>query len=124
MTETELTLEVWKLIISLLTPLFVIVVGLIVSRKLEKNKLDVLKEKEWQVKWAELFLKQATDFNDNITSVIFSLFSLQDDQEQSKIDEAIKRISTSNNHISEIDWNIHNYAQFSETYGNEVIQTQ
>jgi len=124
MTETELTLEVWKLIISLLTPLFVIVVGLIVSRKLEKNKLDVLKEKEWQVKWAELFLKQATDFNDNITSVIFSLFSLQDDQEQSKIDEAIKRISTSNNHISEIDWNIRNYAQFSETYGNEVIQTQ
>ena len=73
MTETQLTLERWNLIISLLTPLLVIVVGLIVSSKLEKNKLDILKEKEWQVKWAELFFKQATDFNDHITNVICSL---------------------------------------------------
>jgi len=124
MTETQMTIEILKLCISLFTPILVLIVGLIVSKKLEKNKLDVLKEKEWQVKWAEMFLKQATDFNDDITIVICSLFNLQSETDQNKIDEIKKKISASNNRISEIDWNIRNYTQFSNTYEQEVISTQ
>lgn len=71
-----------------------------------------------------MFLKQATDFNDNITIVICSLFNLQSETDQHKIYEIIKKISASNNRISEIDWNIRNYAQFSNTYKQEVISTQ
>jgi uncharacterized coiled-coil DUF342 family protein len=129
MTETQMTIEILKLGISLLTPILVLIIGLVVSKKIEKNKLDVLKEKEWQVKWAEMFLKQATDFNDNITIVICSLFNLQSETDQNKIDqnkidELKKKISASNTRLSEIDWNIQNYAQFSKNYGNEVISTQ
>jgi uncharacterized protein YeaO (DUF488 family) len=124
MTETQMTIEILKLCISLFTPILVLIVGLIVSKKLDKNKLDVLKEKEWQVKWAEMFLKQATDFNDDITIVICSLFNLQSETDQNKIDEIKKKISASNNRISEIDWNIRNYTQFSNTYEQEVISTQ
>lgn len=124
MTETQMTIEILKLCISLLTPILVLIIGLVVSKKIEKNKLDVLKEKEWQVKWAEMFLKQATEFNDNITIVICSLFNLQSETDQNKIDELKKKISASNNRISEIDWNIQNYAQFSKSYGNKVISTQ
>ena len=124
MTQTQLTIEILKLCISLLTPILVLIVGLIISKKIEKNKLDVLKEKEWQVKWAEMFLKQATDFNDNITTVICSLFNLQSETDKGKIDELKKLISTSNKRISEIDWNIRNYAQFSKNYQGEVISTQ
>lgn len=124
MTDNQLTIEILKLIIAILTPILVLIVGLVISKKIEKNKLEVLKEKEWQVKWAEMFLKQATDFNDNVTIVICSLFSLQNQPNQAQIDELIKKIATSNNRLSEIDWNIQNYTQFSDNYGNEVVSKQ
>ena len=53
-----------------------------------------------------------------------ALFSLQNEKEQSKIDEAIRKVAESNNQISEIDWNIRNYAQFSKIYGEEVLKYQ
>ena len=124
MTGTQLTIEILKLAISLLTPILVLIVGLVISKKIEKTKLEVLKEKEWQVKWADFFLKQANDFNDHVTIVICSLFNLQSEKDQAKIDELIKNITASNNRISEIDWNIQNYSQFSIKYGNEVVSTQ
>lgn len=124
MTDLEKTFEIMKLCISILTPILVLIIGVIISKKIEKNKLTVLKEKEWQVKWAEMFLQQATDFNSNITIVICSLFNLQNETEQIKITEILNKISTSNNRISEIDWNIRNYAQFSKIYENDVIFTQ
>lgn len=55
--ELKMAFEIVKLCISFLTPILVLVAGLLISRKLEKNKLEILKEKEWQVKWAELFFK-------------------------------------------------------------------
>ncbi|WP_307142646.1 hypothetical protein [Siphonobacter sp. SORGH_AS_1065] len=117
-------IEILKLCVSLLTPILVLIVGLIISKKIEKAKLDVLKEKEWQVKWAEMFLKQATDFNDNITTVICSLFNLQSEADKVKVDELRKLILSSCERLSEIDWNIRNYTQFSKNYQNEVISTQ
>lgn len=122
--ETKMTLEILKLCISLLTPILVLVAGLLISRKLEKNKLEVLKEKEWQVKWAELFFKQATDFNNSITNIITLLYLLQTEKNQQVSDEMIKNIKTSMNRTSEIDWNIRNYAQFSKNYQHEVVKTQ
>lgn len=124
MNQTQITFEILKLIASFLTPLLVVIFGLIISKKLEKSKLTVLKEKEWQVKWAEMFLKHATEFNDNISLVICSMFCLQTEKDQKKIDELISKISISNSKLQETDWNIRNYAQFSELYGNNVIQTQ
>lgn len=122
--ETKMIFEILKLCISFLTPILVLITGLLISRKLEKNKLEVLKEKEWQVKWAELFFKQATDFNDCITNIITLLYLLQTEKNQQVSDEMLKKIKTSLNKTSEIDWNIRNYTQFSKTYQNEVIKTQ
>ncbi len=122
MTQTQYTFEVLKLCISLLTPIFVLIVGLIISKKIEKNKLTVLKEKEWQVKWAELFFNQANEFNDNITKIICSLFILQD--LISGEDKLIKIISICSERLSEIDWNIRNYSQFSLNYQKDVIKFQ
>ena len=128
MNQIQLTIEILKLIVAFLTPLVVVIFGLIISRKVEKSKINVLKEKEWQVKWAEMFLKHATDFNDNVSTVIYSAFGLQNElqnkKDQTKIDDLTNKMLTSYAKLQEIDWNIRNYAQFSETFGNEVIDTQ
>ncbi len=117
-------LEIIKLIISLLTPLVVLIVGLLITKKIEKNKIEILKEKEWQVRWAELFLQQATDFNNNITIVVCSLFILQSEKDPNKINEINKKILNSSHYISEINWNIQNYVQFSLVHKENVIKTQ
>lgn len=124
MTKEQVTIEILKLSVSLLTPILVVIFGFIISRKIETTKINVLKEKEWQVKWAELFLKHATDFNDNISTVVCSLFSLQGEVRQEKIAELVKIISTCNSNLAAVDWNIRNYAQFPELYKDEVLQTQ
>lgn len=110
--------------VQFLTPIIVLFIGLKISKKIEKNKLNVLKEKEWQVKWAEMFLKHATDFNDNISKVVWLLFNLQSETKQNKIDEIWLEISECDNRLSEINWNIKNYAQFSEKYQKDVIMVQ
>ena len=122
--ETKMTFDILKLCISLLTPILVLVAGLLISRKLEKNKLEVLKEKEWQVKWAELFFKQATIFSENVSTIIFSLHSLQNEKNKSEIDNFNGTIKTSFLKLLEINWDIQNYAQFSENYGQTMTLSQ
>jgi hypothetical protein len=124
MNDTQLTLEIWKLTVSTLTPLLVIIFGVVVARRLEKNKLEALKEKEWQVKWAELFFKHATEFNDNTSNIIYTLFDLQNEKEQVIIDNKYKYIHEKYSRNLEINWNIQNYAQFSKTFKNEVTDAQ
>lgn len=124
MTQTQITIEILKLFIAFLTPILVLIVGLKISKKIEKNKLDVLKEKEWQVKWAEMFLKLAVDFNDNVTIATCSLFNIQTEKDYNKVNELRNTIKTSTDRISEIDWNIQNYAQFAKTNQKEVLEKQ
>lgn len=71
-----------------------------------------------------MFLKQATEFNDKISNVICLLYFLQNETDQAIIEEHLNTIKLSQTRISEIDWNIRNYAQFSEEYGQQVISTQ
>lgn len=122
--ETKTTFEILKLCISLLTPILVLVAGLLISKKLEKNKLEVLKEKEWQVKWAELFFKQATIFSENVSTIIFSLHSLQNEKNKNEIDKFNGTIKTSFLKLLEINWDIQNYAQFSKNYGQAMTLSQ
>jgi len=124
MTKIEVTFKIWEICISLLTPLLVLMGGLLITNKLEKSKLDFLKEKEWQVKWADIFLTQATDFNDQISSLICMLFFLQSETDSNRIEEQLEAIELIQKRISEVDWNIRNYAQFSEKFGQQVISTQ
>lgn len=117
-------MEIIKIIVQALTPLLIALFGFIFLKKIEKKKLNVLKEKEWQVKWADLFFKQAIAFNDNISLTIFCLYLLQFEKNKDKVDILNRKISDCFDRISEADWNIRNYAQFSENYGQQVIIKQ
>ncbi|MFL9843341.1 hypothetical protein [Flavobacterium rhizosphaerae] len=119
----DTTLEIIGLIISCVTPLLVFIFGVAINKKIENSKLSALKEKEWQVKWAETFLKHATDFNDNISLVISNFYYLQMQSDKNKKDEILNDIEIIKFKVSVIDWNIRNYTQFAEN-GNDVIKIQ
>jgi hypothetical protein len=124
MTNENLTIEITKIITSALTPIVVLIMGVIITRRIERIKLNSLKEKEWQVKWADMFLFNATAFNDSVSNIITLLYYLQSEENPAKIEEIQANIRQSMFRVSEIDWNIQNYTQFSITFKAEVLNQQ
>lgn len=124
MNEIQWVIEAPKLIASVLTPLIVLILGLVISKKLEKAKLAVLKEKEWQVKWADMFLTLAIEFNNTASFMITSFHYLPTYQDAKKIEEINTELKVKLFRLSEINWNIKNYTQFSHESGYKVIAAQ
>lgn len=120
-----MTLEILKIVASFLTPVVVLVLGLLINRNLERSKVEYLQEKEWQVRWAETFLIRAIKFEENISVVVTSLSQLQQ-QAQTKgssdasEDELLRTINQSIANIQYLDWDIQNFAQFAKD-GKKVI---
>ena len=118
------SLEIFKLVSSVLTPITVLIIGLFIARKIERNRLDVLKEKEWQVKWSEVFLKHAIDFNENVTTVITTLHIMQDVKDEITQQKLLSEVLNANTQLAVINWNTGNYTQFAPFHGKKVIECQ
>jgi hypothetical protein len=123
-----MTIEILKLIASFLTPIVILFLGLLINNNIERSKIALLQEKEWQVRWAETFLIRAIKFDENISVIVTSLSQLQrETQNQSKDDakekELHKTINQSIDNIQYLDWDIQNFAQFAGD-GKEVIRKQ
>ncbi len=119
-----MTLEILKLVASFLTPLIILFLGLLINKNIEKNKMALLKEKEWQVRWAETFLIRAIKFEENISVIITSLVKLQHNKQKENEEEILKIINQSIDNIKYIDWDIQNFVQFAEKNSKEVMDKQ
>ncbi|NID13524.1 hypothetical protein [Fibrivirga algicola] len=87
-----------------------------INENVEKRKNDILKEKEWQVIWADNFLKKAIEFNDTLSSslVKFAIAHKLDDQK-----ESLDLVSKSRHDLyklSELEWNLKNYTLFTSDF--------
>ena len=125
-----MAIEIFKLIASFLTPLIILVLGILINKNIERTKIALLQEKEWQVRWAETFLIRAIKFDENVSVVITTLTQLQQQtQNRSKNDaeqnekELLKTINQSIANIQYLDWDIQNFAQFAND-GKDVIGKQ
>ena len=106
--------EILELIASFLTPVVILFLGPLINKNIERSKIALLQEKEWQVRWAETFLIRAIKFDENISVVVTSLSQLQqetqnqskagkDDAEQ-KEKELLKTINQSIANIQYLNW--------------------
>jgi len=122
---TKEALSLLQLIISALTPIMVLILGWVISKKLEINKLGVLKEKEWQVKWADLFLNKAIEMNSQISILTCSYFKLQSAEKNSDSEKKlIAEINSSIYELIDIEWDIQNFSQFGKKNNTELIRIQ
>ncbi len=114
-------IETYKLLVSLLTPLAVLFLGIYIAKKVESIKLNALKEKEWQVKWSDMFLKDAIEFNETISNFVAYLDSLvrfgDKHIDKEKVNEFAKQ-------LCRLEWNIQNYSQFSKKFGSKISENQ
>ena len=129
--NTTLLMEILKLVASFLTPVFILVLGLRINKSIERNKMTLLKEKEWQVRWAETFLIGALRVNENISIIVTSLSQLQQNlqkenkqEAKQKEDELLKIINGSIANIQYLNWDNQNFLQFAEKSRETVMEKQ
>ncbi|MCL2252694.1 MAG: hypothetical protein FWC12_12380 [Treponema sp.] len=60
--------------IQILIPIVIVIMGLLLSRKLDKEKNNFELEKEWRIKWADAFYDVAYSYNNIITDCVMEIF--------------------------------------------------
>jgi hypothetical protein len=115
-------IQIVRIIVSLFTPILILIFGLKFSKSQEKGKLEALKEKEWQVKWAELFLNQAIQFNDNVSDIVCLIKKIENFRQE--IPEIEIQINKKLFKLAEIEWHIQNYIFPAENEKNHFLETQ
>jgi hypothetical protein len=114
MTLTELLnwTTLFANIATIGTLFFAMVYANIINKNIEKRKNDILKEKEWQVVWADNFLKKAIEFNDTLSSSLVK-FSLGHQLEKHKdASDLFDKSRFEIYKLSELEWDIKNYTLF------------
>ena len=84
-------MEIIKLISSILTPVIILIFGIIISRKVEDIKNQSTKKKEWQTKWSENFFYIFKELNITVENILFSLFKLSELSKVGKINSSKKK---------------------------------
>jgi hypothetical protein len=68
-------IEIWKLVVSVLTPVTIAVFGVLINRTIQRQNAIAQRQSSWHDKWADDFLKTVTAFNDSATSFILLYYS-------------------------------------------------
>lgn len=112
--------EILQIIASFITPLTILLLGIVINKSIEKNKISILKEKEWQVSWAETFLKKAIELNEHVSMIIILLYHLNSKSTNKDLKE---KINTTIFKLHYLEWDIRNFVQFAENK-DELINKQ
>ena len=116
-------LDILQLVVSVTTPLVILILGILINRTLEKNKVALSKEQDWQNWWAERFLSIAHSYNATVSEIIASLSVLKrtDDQRlrgwEEEFEQERASILQNIRNLQYLDWEIQNYIQFAPKEG-------
>ena len=123
-------IEILELIASLVTPVIILIFGVFINKNLEKSKVTLSKENNWQVWWATKFLEVCHSYSNSVTEIITGLFQLKQIEEEKKSnwkiesEEKLNIIRKNMREIQRLDWEIQNYIQFAIKMGEEVSRNQ
>ena len=123
-------LDILKLVVSATTPLVILILGILINRTLEKNKVALSKEQDWQNWWAGKFLDIAHSYNTAVSECVTSVSTIQQIgseklpgwEKEFKEKETAIRLNVRN--LQYLDWEIQNYIQFAPSKGLVVKDKQ
>jgi hypothetical protein len=124
----EMTMEVLKLVASFLTPLIILILGIVINKKLESAKAVLSKEKDWQNWWAGKFLSTCHNYNESVTDIVTGLFQVKQIEDEklsgweNESKENLNDIRHSMRKLQYLDWEIQNYIQFAHEHGPTVLE--
>lgn len=120
-------LQIMQAVGSLATPLIVLVIGLLINRRLERSKLSLSKEKEWESRWAESFLSRASAFNDAAEDCVILLFQVgelsrtNDGALSPRMDEKVKLVWDARDRLQRAEWSLKIHLQLTPDRGKSVL---
>jgi len=126
---TNETIEILKIIASFLTPLIILIFGIIINRRLEQSKAALSKENDWRSWWANKLLDVAHKYNSTVSECITSLFRLGQisDEKLPGWEDELKKQNISIfqciYRIQYLEWEIQNYIQFTKYQRDNVLGT-
>mgnify|MGYP003592725363 CR=1 FL=1 len=106
----------WTFLLANLATIGTLIAAIFYARRFDvkskKRENEILKEKEWQVVWADNFLKKAIEFNDTLSSSLVKANlgnQLKDHKDApSLIDKSVHDLYK----LYELEWDIKNYNLF------------
>lgn len=117
--------DILQFVSSLFIPFTMLWISSKITKTIERKKLDALKEKEWQVKWADMFLELAIEFNEHVSSAICNIFFIQQDSKKGKnVHNDMEKLGKTLKRLSELDWHLKIYTHFSKIHGSEINDIQ
>jgi hypothetical protein len=105
----------------------VVFFGLLINRRLERSKLLLAKEKEWESQWAERLLSRSVMFNDAAEDCVMLLFQIgelsknQDDAAVVRMNEKVKLIWEARDRLQRAEWSLKIHLQFTPDCGKSVL---
>ncbi len=130
MIINEATIEILKLVASFLTPLIILILGIVINRKLEGAKAALSKEKDWQNWWAEKFVNACHAYNECVTNIVTGLFQIKQIEDEklpgweNDAKEKSNDIRQSMRRLQLLDWEFQNYIQFAQKHGPAVYEKE
>ena len=124
----ETTIEILKLVASFLTPLVILILGIVINKKLESAKAVLSKEKDWQNWWAGKFLSVCHEYNESVTHIVTGLFQFKQIEDEklsgweNESQEKLGDIRLNMRKLQYLEWEFQNYIQFAHNYGPAVLE--
>ena len=110
LTDPDNLLKIVEIGVSALVPIVILIIGILIIRKLNTHK-NKLKEKEWQIKWADSFYRAAARFNETVTDCVMEL---------NKLDGINDRNEQLSNALQMLEWELEAYTQFCKKNADYV----
>jgi hypothetical protein len=85
-----------------------------INESVERRRNEILKEKEWQVVWADNFLKKAIDFNNTLSSSLTNFSTAHEIKNHIKkdSDQLFEKSKLDLYKLRELEWDLKNYTLF------------
>lgn len=121
---SQIQLEELKLVASIATPLTIAIIGILLNRTIQKQNAITQRQSSWLTKWADDFLKTASEFNESATSFIMHYYSIHVKATNNFSEEEMK---LSSNEILPLElalervrWEISKFAGFAPLNGKRL----
>ena len=123
-------IEIIQLVISALTPMVVLILGIKINNSIEKNKSQILKEKNFDELWAMKLVTIADEYNTTVENFVAIISKLRDIQQKkpkgwkNEENEILKKLSRNNQSIQKLNWKISLFTEFCKKEAINVINAE
>ena len=126
----ETTIDIIKIISSILTPIFILIIGMMINKTIEKNKSIISKEKNFDEHWAMKLINISDEYNKSVTEFVANINRLHEIQKKQFIGwenerkDIEKNLGKTMQNIQKLNWQLSIFTQFCEKETENVLNKE